>query len=198
MSELSIPNTMNFIVQVSCDAIDANISSTQGAEIGSEQTNDALTTLNTAWTTAMPTGVPALLPNDQNNTGNLTYEEILDNSTTPTAIDQFIAAYIDTKDVSLANSFSSAFITKVISQIQKAYQNPGSNSNSSLDLAACNAMNTLISSTSTEETQPLQTLSRTYNSLLQQCQSAMTSLAGIGDAASDGNSSIIALLSQQY
>lgn len=197
MSECNIPNTMNFIVQVSCDAINTNISSTVTAETGSNQTNDSLTELNTAWTTCTEA--------NSGDPGNAIYLALQTAKAGGQAkMDAFITNNFlnKTNSSACANELSSAFITSVIIDLQGAYANfkPSKSTPGSLstDLAACNAMNTLISSTSTNESQPEQTVARTYGSIIQQCQSAISVYSGIGDLANDCNGSIIALISQQY
>ncbi|HSX13901.1 MAG TPA: hypothetical protein VLE96_05730 [Chlamydiales bacterium] len=191
MSEM---NTENFIVKVSVEAIQGNISSTIAAQQGSNAVNKELTELNAAWTTCSQS--------NSTDPGNAIYLELQKDKGSAADMDTFIKHYIDSASVTNANKLSSAFITSVIVDLQSAYVNfhPSSSTpgNLSTDLAACNAMNTLISSTATNETQPLQTTARTYGTLLQQCQSATTTLAGIGDLANDCNGSLIALISQQY
>jgi hypothetical protein len=188
-------NVMNFIVKVACDAIQGNISSTITASKGSSITNKSLTNLNKAWTTCTESN-----PHDP---GYSIYEQLeIAAAGGTTGMDNFIQQFIEHSSVTTANQLSSAFITSVIIDLQAAYKSfsPSQSSpgNLSIDLAACNAMNTLISSASANETQPLQTTAKTFGSLLQQCQSAIQSLAGIGDLANDLSSSLIALVSQQY
>lgn len=198
-----IGNTQNFIVEVCCDAMDENISTTEATETGSEQVNSALTSLSASWTTDMPDPSeykddPALQAQMTAMMNTFNGFKTDPSSLTPSSIHSFISTYLNPNNEALINTMSSSFITSIILNLQTAYNNSGSKSNCPTDLAACNAINTLISSTSAEETQPEQTLSRTDNSLLQQCQSAITSLAGIGDLANECNSSIIALMAQQY
>lgn len=193
-----INNTMNFVIEISCDAISENISNTQTAERGSTQINNGVTELQAAWTSNLPAHIPSTLPADGGPNNGQTYMEILKDVKNGTySIHSYIKAYLDTTNPEKVNRFSLAFITSVITQINDSYSHPTSTSNCSLDLAACNAMNTLISSTSTDETQPEQTTARTYSTMLQQDQSANTQLAGIGDLANECDSSLIALISQQ-
>src|SRR5689334_20010562 len=110
MSEvITIPNTMNFIVQVACDAIDENINTTQATETGSEQLNDSLTELSKEWTTDMPdpskyASNPALQQQMTAMMNEYNGFKTDPSSLTPSTIHTFISTYLNPDNKDLINT----------------------------------------------------------------------------------------------